>query len=150
MTSYASVLTITAFTVERYVAICHPIKAQTLSNLSRAIKIIIIIWVGACFCALPYPVHTRIFHYVTVNGTPLEDSLQCNIPFQWQQEMRYVFQVSTFMFFVFPMAIITVMYVLIGMDLNKSEFRDSNGKSGGIQHSAKEKARKAVIKMLGE
>lgn len=63
--------------------------------------------------------------------------------------MRYVFQVSTFMFFVFPMAIITVMYVLIGMDLNKSEFREKNGKAG-IQHSAKEKARKAVIKMLGK
>jgi hypothetical protein len=50
--TYASVLVIVAFTVERYLAICHPLKAHTLSRLSRSIKIIIIIWVVASSCAL--------------------------------------------------------------------------------------------------
>ncbi|KAF6739881.1 Thyrotropin-releasing hormone receptor [Oryzias melastigma] len=36
----ASSCSITAFTVERYIAICHPIKAQFLCTLSRAKKII--------------------------------------------------------------------------------------------------------------
>jgi hypothetical protein len=31
----ASILVITAFTAERYLAICHPLKAQTMSKLSR-------------------------------------------------------------------------------------------------------------------
>ena len=64
MTAYASVLTIMAFTVDRYVAICHPLKSQTISSLSRATKIIVMAWLMACCCALPYPVHTRMFYEV--------------------------------------------------------------------------------------
>jgi hypothetical protein len=97
MTSYASILTITAFTVERYVAIFHPLKAQTLSNLSRAVKMVISIWILSCLFALPYPIHTRVFPYVSYNGTGIEDSLQCNIPFKWQRGMTYAFQISTFL-----------------------------------------------------
>src|SRR6218665_2503603 len=43
MTSSASILTILAFTVERYMAICHPMKAQTMSNLNRSVKVIVAI-----------------------------------------------------------------------------------------------------------
>lgn len=40
----ASSCSITAFTIERYIAICHPIKAQFLCTLSRAKKIIVSVW----------------------------------------------------------------------------------------------------------
>ncbi|KAJ4928399.1 hypothetical protein JOQ06_016191 [Pogonophryne albipinna] len=40
----ASSCSITAFTIERYIAICHPIKAQFLCTLSRAKKIIMCVW----------------------------------------------------------------------------------------------------------
>jgi len=140
ITSYASILTITAFTIERYVAICHPIKTQTLSNLSRAMKTVLTFWILACTFALPYPIHTRVFPYVVVNGTELRDSLQCNIPFKWQRGMTYVFQISTFLFFVFPMLVITVMYALIGLKLRQTEL-DS-------KHKSKIRARRAVVRML--
>ncbi|XP_017463926.1 PREDICTED: neuropeptides capa receptor-like, partial [Rhagoletis zephyria] len=41
----ASILLISAFTVERFFAICNPLKSHTMSQLPRAIKIILIIWV---------------------------------------------------------------------------------------------------------
>lgn len=47
------VLTITAFTVERYVAICHPFVSQTMSKLSRCIRIIVFIWILALVLAIP-------------------------------------------------------------------------------------------------
>ena len=150
MTSYASVLTITAFTVERYVAICHPIKSQTFSNLQRAAKMVLAIWVIACLSAMPYPIHTRIFYYVSYPNSTVAilDSLQCNIPLIWLARMKHVFQVSFYVFFVLPMATISVMYILIGLSLKKSQF-------GGMpaqvcQSAAKAQARKAVINMLGE
>lgn len=142
MTSYASILTITAFTVERYVAICHPIKAQTLSNLSRAMKTVFVIWVLSCTFALPYPIHTRVFPYVSINGTGIAESLQCNIPFEWQTRMTYAFQISTFLFFVFPMVIISVMYGIIGYKLRRSQLES--------KHKSKIRARKAVVRMLGK
>jgi len=49
MTSSASVLTITAFTSERYVAICHPLRAQTMSTLRRALKVVGRLYLSANF-----------------------------------------------------------------------------------------------------
>ncbi|XP_031633190.1 neuromedin-K receptor-like isoform X2 [Contarinia nasturtii] len=49
----ATVLTITSFTVERYLAICHPFLQHTMSKLSRAVKIIIGIWILSISLAIP-------------------------------------------------------------------------------------------------
>lgn len=49
----ASSCSITAFTVERYIAICHPIKAQFLCTLSRAKKIIMVVWtLTSAYCVM--------------------------------------------------------------------------------------------------
>ena len=150
MTSCASILTITAFTVERYVAICHPIRAQRMSSLSRAIKIIAVIWFSACITALPYPVHTRTYFYVThpVTKVPIPDSLICNIPTRWLPNMRHVFQLSTFLLFVTPMTVISVLYIMIGLTLRKSALvRQTSDVSGSPPQN---QSRRTVLKMLGE
>lgn len=51
-TANATVLTITSFTVERYIAICHPFRQQMM-DLSRAIKFIFAIWVVSFCLAIP-------------------------------------------------------------------------------------------------
>ncbi|XP_039618404.1 thyrotropin releasing hormone receptor 2 [Polypterus senegalus] len=44
---------ITAFTVERYIAICHPMRAQTVCTVSRAKRIIAFVWVvTSVYCML--------------------------------------------------------------------------------------------------
>ncbi|XP_059166790.1 pyrokinin-1 receptor-like, partial [Physella acuta] len=149
-TSYTSVLTITSFTVERYIAICHPIRGQRSSRQSRAIKCIITIWTLAALCALPYPIHTRVFTFVhdPRDQQPIGDSVVCNIPSQWQQRMYYVFQISTFVFFVIPMAVITGMYLLIGMRLRSSSLSSTFSIQTQQSKSAVSRARRAVLKML--
>ena len=158
MTSSASILTITAFTVERYVAICHPFKAQTMSSLSRAIKLIILIWIVACLTALPYPLLTRVWYYVTDpnTGEPVPESLMCNIPDAWMTHMKYVFQFTAFLLFITPMTIITVLYIMIGVKLrhsgvarrtaDKSHHSPVSGSSG----NSPAQSRRAVLKMLGQ
>ena len=39
--------------VSRYVAICHPMRAQTMSSLTRAIKVILFIWIISAICSIP-------------------------------------------------------------------------------------------------
>ncbi|GFN84735.1 neuropeptide capa receptor [Plakobranchus ocellatus] len=149
MTAYASVLTITAFTIDRYVAICHPLRSQMLSSLSRAVKIIIVIWVVACACALPYPIYTRIYHELTDPCTeiPIPESYLCNLPARYRNNMRYMFQFSTFFFFVIPMIIITIMYALIGLTLLKTDQFVGGNKTKQAAITAA-KAKRAVLKML--
>lgn len=51
-TTNATVLTITSFTVERYIAICHPFRQHTM-DLNRAVKFIFAIWIVSFCLAIP-------------------------------------------------------------------------------------------------
>lgn len=89
--SYASVLTITAFTVERYIAICHPLKAHTMSQLSRAVKAILLIWVIATLSSIPISLQLGIIIQVTELFYFLEcvvDKSLCNRLFESEIEIR--------------------------------------------------------------
>jgi len=121
--STASVLTILAFTIERYIAICHPLRAQAVSTPARAVKTLVALWVGASLSVLPYPLHTRTYYYLRdprhADGRPLRDSLVCNIPLSWMARMKYVVQASTLLLFVAPMCVMTVLYVSIALTLRR-------------------------------
>lgn len=132
----ATVLTITAFTVERYLAICHPFLAHTLSKLSRAIRLIVVIWLVSLAVSL--------LQALTVGVVD-------NMCQPKEQFFVHFFEVSTFLFFFFPMTVITVLYALIGFKL-----RASSGaqlvKSNEWQrrHGTATKSQRRVLKMLGE
>ncbi|KAH9506731.1 G-protein coupled receptor [Dermatophagoides farinae] len=116
----SSVLTITAFTMERYIAICHPLRAHTMSKLSRAIKLIVIIWMLGFLCAAPIAYQFGIvFDYL--NGQiPIQQSAACNIkrPVPYLEE--HIFALSSLIVFVLPVTWITVLYILIGIKLRQS------------------------------
>ncbi|XP_013773417.1 pyrokinin-1 receptor-like isoform X1 [Limulus polyphemus] len=139
----ASILTITAFTVERYLAICHPLRAHTMSKLSRAIMAIIIIWLVSAMCAVPLAIQFGIVHVFCTLKSPLS----------------HAFEISTFLFFILPMTLITVLYVLIGVKLRRSTGLDRsettsntlNGAKSQTRQSVKgssQSSRRAVVKML--
>ncbi|XP_048769875.2 neuropeptides capa receptor-like [Ostrea edulis] len=158
MSAYASILTITAFTIERWAAICHPMRFQKLSNLSRAVKEIVLIWILSIVCALPYPIHTRTFYVLVhpVTSNPLLDSMVCSIPTEWRELMQVFLQLSSFVFFVIPMTLITLIYILIGITLYKSEVAGVQQNSRMNVETSRQskkifsttKARKSVVKML--
>ncbi|XP_044731147.1 pyrokinin-1 receptor-like [Chrysoperla carnea] len=110
----ASVFTITAFTVERYVAICHPFLSHTMSKLSRAIKFVVGIWIVAVCLALPQAVQFGIDEKY-LNGEIVQS--RCTIT--WIL-IPHGFEISTFVIFITPMTAITVLYLLIGVKLRRS------------------------------
>lgn len=152
----ATVLTITAFTVERYVAICHPFLSHTMSKLSRAIKLILIIWLVALSFAVPQALQFGIVEHPDKNS----DFVMCTYK---TVILEHSFELSTFLFFIVPMALITVLYALIGLKLRKSNMmkRDSgNSVKKRKSNSAERKDRNCrhhsgrsshrVLKMLGK
>ncbi|XP_075210432.1 pyrokinin-1 receptor-like [Lycorma delicatula] len=140
----ATVLTITAFTVERYVAICHPFLAHTMSKLSRAFRLILFIWVIALAFAIP-----QALQFGVIVG-PQPDMTQCALK---NVLLEHSFAFSTILFFLVPMTIITVLYALIGLRLRRSALlKKTSGSFSSHQENRKASCRhhssQRVLKML--
>ncbi|XP_059047387.1 pyrokinin-1 receptor-like [Achroia grisella] len=109
----ATVLTITAFTVERYIAICRPFMSHTMSKLSRVVRFIFVIWVCALCTAVPQAMQ---FGIVT-DVDNIQNTSVCTVK---GEGVHQVFVISSFIFFVVPMSVICVLYALIGIKLRTS------------------------------
>ncbi|CAG9806695.1 unnamed protein product [Chironomus riparius] len=134
----ATILTITSFTCERYIAICHPFRSHTMSKLSRVVKFIFIIWVLAFGLALPQALQFGTISFR--NG----EIVSCTVKNQF---FEHSFELSSFLFFIVPMTIICVLYILIGLKLRKSKLLyDNKGKGCDSQRCIKGQTR--VVRML--
>ncbi|XP_049821738.1 pyrokinin-1 receptor isoform X2 [Aethina tumida] len=127
----ATVLTITAFTMERYVAICHPFLSHTLSKLNRAIKFIIAIWILAMCLAVPLAMAFGVVCAQLADGNFSDEQCICTVK---RVVMPHAFEISTFVFFIAPMSLITVLYILIGLQLHRSTVGPSRGNSVKLKH----------------
>lgn len=147
--SYASVLTIVAFSMERFLAICYPLHSYAMSGLKRAVRIIASIWIISLVSATPFAIFRKIFYirYPPKDGDELPESSLCatlSIP-------AGLYELSTVIFFAIPMVIIIVLYVFMAIEI-RARSRQSVTKELGIHPnlmSAKQaKSRRAIIKML--
>ncbi|XP_063621867.1 pyrokinin-1 receptor-like isoform X1 [Cydia splendana] len=145
----ATVLTITAFTVERYIAICRPFMSHTMSKLSRAVRFIVVIWFMALCTAVPQAMQFGLVTYVE-NG---QNVCACTVK---GHGVHQVFVISSFVFFVVPMSVITVLYALIGVKLRTSRILhpvkklsvESNGRPAGATRYRNSASQRRVIRML--
>ncbi|XP_074470516.1 thyrotropin-releasing hormone receptor b [Sebastes fasciatus] len=105
----ASSCSITAFTIERYIAICHPIKAQFLCTLSRAKKIILVVWAFTClYCVMWFylsDLQEQVYDNVTIMACGYRVPRRFYLPI-------YFFDFGVF--FVLPLLLSAVLYGLIG------------------------------------
>ncbi|XP_023693542.1 G-protein coupled receptor 39 [Paramormyrops kingsleyae] len=72
--SYSTILNVATLSFERYVAICHPLKYQSLSS-ARTVKLIIFVWVTSVLVALPllYAMGTeRVENILDLNKQPYQ------------------------------------------------------------------------------
>ncbi|XP_029009996.1 thyrotropin releasing hormone receptor 2 [Betta splendens] len=97
---------ITAFTVERYIAICHPIKAQTVCTVSRAKRIIAGVWIFTCVYS------TMWLFLVDIQVSQDGHAVQCG--YRVQRELYLPIYLTDFaVFYVVPLLLAIVLYGLI-------------------------------------
>lgn len=140
---YISVLTITAFSVERYLAICHPFFVRGLSQLSRVSRTIPVIWLVGFVCAIPIAMQIGLLYH-----SRLEDHALCTIVTE-SGSNYLVFATSAF--FILPMLLMVCLYTLMGLRLRSSgrNLGTSGGESRRTDEDARNSSTKRVLKMLG-
>ncbi|XP_074955162.1 neuromedin-U receptor 1 [Phalacrocorax aristotelis] len=150
---FASILNITALSVERYIAVVHPLKAKYMVTRNRAKRVITTIWVLSVVCSIPNTsLHGLQPLYVPGRGR-VPDSEICTLV---KPRLTYnlIIQITTIIFFFLPMGTISVLYLLIGLQLKKEKMLEALGAkpgSGRDCHNArgqKKVKRRQVTKML--
>ncbi|XP_061396132.1 neuropeptides capa receptor-like [Musca vetustissima] len=145
--SYVSVFTIVAFSVERYLAICHPLSSYAMTGFKRALRIIGALWLLSFIAAIPFGWLSEIQYlsYPPDNET-ICDSAMCAMfpPEEW-----YIFEASFLFFFLIPMVMIFYFYGRMGAAI-RARTEKKLGVQQGSMHKAPrhEQSRKAVIRML--
>lgn len=147
--SYVTVLTIVAFSMERYLAICYPLHSYAMSGFKRAVRIIAAIWVISLMSAAPFAYYRTINYidYPPFSGEIVYESGLCatlKIP-------TGPYEASTIVFFAVPMLIILILYVQMATEI-RIRSRRSVTKELGLHAnslSAKQtKSRRSIVKML--
>lgn len=158
----ASILNVTALSVERYIAVVHPLRAKYVVTCTHAKRVILTVWGVSLLCALP---NTSLHgiqvlrHTSPVGNVSMEiaDSAICTlVKPHWMYNLTV--QVTTFLFFILPMLTISALYMLIGLQLKQEKMHQVlEAKSSFEQDSfcnirtQQQKARrKQVTKMLCE
>ncbi|XP_065270989.1 thyrotropin-releasing hormone receptor-like [Emys orbicularis] len=103
-----SACSITAFTVERYIAICHSIKAQLLCTVARAKRIIACVWLFTSLYCMMW------FFLVDTAQATFSDGAQVSCGYRVSRNLYLpIYFLDFTIFYVIPLGLATVLYGLI-------------------------------------
>ncbi|XP_021096594.1 neuromedin-U receptor 2 [Heterocephalus glaber] len=140
---FASILSVTTVSVERYVAILYPFRAKLESTKKRALWILASVWGFSIVFSLPNTsVHGIKLHYFP-NGSLVPGSDTCTV-IKPMWIYNFIIQVTSLLFYILPMTLISVLYYLMGLRLKKDESLEIDEVTANIQRPS----RKSVNKML--
>ncbi|XP_036029547.1 LOW QUALITY PROTEIN: neuromedin-U receptor 1-like [Onychomys torridus] len=151
----ASVLNVTALSVERYVAVVHPLQAKSVMTRAHVRRMLGAIWVLALLFSLPNTsLHGLKQLYVPCRGL-VPDSAVCTLV-RPRVFYNLVIQTTTLLFFCLPMVVISVLYLLIGLHLHRERMLLQEEVKGGKSATARktcsrrprDRGRRQVTKML--
>ncbi|XP_070790489.1 neuromedin-U receptor 2 [Pituophis catenifer annectens] len=140
---FASILIITMVSIERYMAVLHPFRARLKNTQPRALRIILILWLLSILFSLPNTsIHGIELQYFP-NHTEVPGSAICTVvKSMWIY--NWIIQLTSLLFYVLPMSIISVLYCLMGLKLR----RDRSLEVKEMRMNIKLSSRKSITKML--
>ncbi|KAG8445179.1 hypothetical protein GDO86_010086 [Hymenochirus boettgeri] len=139
--TYSTVLNITALSVERYFAICFPLKAKVVITKGRVKMVIAVLWAVSIVSAGPIFVLVGVEHD---NGTNPLDTNECRATeYAIKSGLLTIMFWTSSVFFFLPVFCLTVLYSLIGRKLWRR-----NRDTIGPHISMRDKHNKKTVKML--
>lgn len=117
---FASILNVTTVSAERYAAILHPFQAKMKSTRRRALRIIIALWLLSVLFSLPNTsIHGIVLQYFP-NHTEVPGSATCTVV-KPMWIYNCIIQLTSFLFYLLPMGVISVLYCLMGLKVSPKE-----------------------------
>ncbi|XP_048879880.1 neuromedin-U receptor 2 [Brienomyrus brachyistius] len=113
---FASILNVTALSIERYIAVMHPLKSRYVMTNQHARRVITGVWVVSFICAIPNTSLHGIY-YLYLPEKVAESAICSLLKPLWMYNL--VIQITTVLFYFVPMTIISVLYLVIGRRLNR-------------------------------
>ncbi|KAL1778387.1 neuromedin-U receptor 2 [Sigmodon hispidus] len=140
---FASILSVTTVSIERYVAIIHPFRAKLESTRRRALRILSLVWSFSVIFSLPNTsIHGIKFqHFPNGSFVPGSDTCTVTKP-MWVY--NFIIQATSFLFYILPMTLISILYYLMGLRLKRDESLEADKVTVNIHRPS----RKSVTKML--
>lgn len=126
---FASLFTITAVSVERYIAICHPFAAYGFSRPSRTIKVIFVIWIISLSLGVPKVIYNNCYGKRALFDDDEEDARKVNL------------ELILLITYIITIITIVILYILMGLELMSTNMLRMSQTNVSNQ--------KKVVKMLG-
>ncbi|XP_058132874.1 motilin receptor [Dasypus novemcinctus] len=158
--TYATLLHVTALSVERYLAVCRPLRARRLATCRRARALLAALWAAALLSAAPFlflvgvqqdPAPAAPAANGTARAAPSPPgpqaaaalfSRECRPSRAQLGALRVVLWVTTAYFFL-PFLCLSILYGLIGRQLARSR-----GAVRGPAASARDKRHRQTVRVL--
>ncbi|KAG8188760.1 hypothetical protein JTE90_012231 [Oedothorax gibbosus] len=102
-----SAWTLVSMSVERYFAICHPLKSRKWQTLSHAYRMITVVWVGSLLCMLPILVLSQL---QKIKGTEKQKCRESWPSLSAEQGFNIFLDVFLL---ILPLILMSVTYALI-------------------------------------
>ncbi|XP_078266850.1 cholecystokinin receptor type A [Rhinoraja longicauda] len=109
-----STFSLVAISLERYSAICKPLKSRVWQTRSHAFKVIAATWLISVTVMLPYPIYSTLVPFTRVNNST---GNMCRLlwPNDFTQQFWYIFLLLVL--FLVPGIVMMIAYGLISREL---------------------------------
>ncbi|XP_070301925.1 neuromedin-U receptor 2-like [Salvelinus sp. IW2-2015] len=113
---FASILNVTVLSVERYIAVVHPLKTRYVATNKHAKHVISAVWVLSLVCAIPNTSLHGIY-YLNLPEKVAESAICSLIGSPWIYNL--VILITTACFYIVPVTVISGLYLGIGIKLGR-------------------------------
>ncbi|XP_065808117.1 cholecystokinin receptor-like [Labrus bergylta] len=130
-----STFSLVAIAIERYSAICNPLKSRAWQTRSHAYRVIAATWVVSLLIMVPYPVFSALKTFPKANGTV---GHMCRLDWPSQQAEQTWYMLLLFTLFFVPGVVMIIAYGLISRELYRGmqfEFghnKETTGQKNGV------------------
>uniref|UniRef100_A0A8C6V481 Gastrin/cholecystokinin type B receptor n=1 Tax=Neogobius melanostomus TaxID=47308 RepID=A0A8C6V481_9GOBI len=111
-----STFSLVAIAIERYSAICNPLKSRSWQTRSHAARVIALTWVLSLLLMVPYPVFSALKLFSKPSGTT---GHMCRLGWPSGQAEQAWYMILLFVLFFVPGVVMMVAYGLISRELYK-------------------------------